>query len=41
VTIPGGEHTFAVWSAAFRDSLPWIAARLGISDEPRTCPGRA
>jgi S-formylglutathione hydrolase FrmB len=37
VTIPGGEHTFEVWAQAFRDSLPWMAGRLGIT-EPISCP---
>jgi S-formylglutathione hydrolase FrmB len=26
----GLGHSFAVWSAALRDSLPWMAARLGL-----------
>lgn len=30
VTVPGAGHTFDVWTAAFRDSLPWMAARLGL-----------
>jgi S-formylglutathione hydrolase FrmB len=30
VVVPNGEHTFDVWSAAFRLSLPWMAARLGL-----------
>lgn len=30
VTMPGAGHTFDVWTAAFRDSLPWMAARLGL-----------
>lgn len=30
VTIPGQNHTFDVWTAAFRDSLPWMAARIGL-----------
>ena len=30
VVVPGGEHTFAVWRAAFRASLPFLAARLGM-----------
>ncbi len=30
VLVPGGEHTFQLWSEAFRDSLPWMAARLGL-----------
>ncbi len=37
VTIPGGEHTFPVWAQAFRDSLPWMAGRLGLT-EPVDCP---
>ena len=30
VVVPGGGHTFDVWSAAFRSALPWMAARLGL-----------
>ncbi len=30
VTMPGLGHTFDVWSAAFRDALPWLAARLRL-----------
>jgi S-formylglutathione hydrolase FrmB len=30
VVVPGGGHTFDVWSAAFRSSLPWMAGRLGL-----------
>jgi S-formylglutathione hydrolase FrmB len=29
VTMPGLGHTFEVWSAAFRQSLPFLAARVG------------
>ncbi|MBB5157705.1 alpha/beta hydrolase [Saccharopolyspora phatthalungensis] len=29
VVIPGGEHTFDVWSTAFANAMPWIAHRLG------------
>ena len=28
--MPGLSHTFDVWSAAYRDSLPWMAARTGL-----------
>jgi S-formylglutathione hydrolase FrmB len=28
--VADGGHTFDVWSAAFRRSLPWMAARLGL-----------
>lgn len=30
VVVPGGEHTFDVWSAALRQSLPWLAQRAGL-----------
>ncbi|MET0189587.1 MAG: alpha/beta hydrolase-fold protein [Pseudonocardia sediminis] len=30
VVVPGGGHTFDVFSQAFSDSLPWMAARLGL-----------
>lgn len=30
--LPGG-HTWKVWSAGFRDSLPWLSARLGLTGE--------
>lgn len=33
VTVPGEAHTFDVWTAAFRDALPWMAGRLGLVPE--------
>ena len=30
VTMPGLGHTFDVWTAAFRDSLPFLAAHIGL-----------
>ena len=36
--IPGGGHTFDVFSAAFADSLPWMAGRLDLA-APVTPPG--
>ncbi|WP_252439182.1 alpha/beta hydrolase [Pseudonocardia humida] len=30
VTMPGLGHTFDVWSAAFGESLPFLAARIGL-----------
>jgi S-formylglutathione hydrolase FrmB len=36
VVVPGAGHTFDVWSAAFRASLPFLAARLGMV--PQTAP---
>ena len=38
VVVPGGEHTFQLWTAAFKASLPWVAARLGIGPAVTTCP---
>ncbi len=36
--IPGGEHTFQVWSASYRDALPWLSERLGLTKGPVECP---
>jgi S-formylglutathione hydrolase FrmB len=30
VVVPDGDHTFDVWSKALRQSLPWMAQRLGL-----------
>ncbi len=30
VVVGGGAHTFDLWSSAWRSSLPWVAARLGL-----------
>lgn len=30
VVLDGLQHDYAVWSTALRDSLPWMAARLGL-----------
>jgi S-formylglutathione hydrolase FrmB len=30
VVVPDGDHTFDVWSAASRQSLPWFAQRAGL-----------
>ncbi|WP_433801056.1 alpha/beta hydrolase [Actinomycetospora sp. CA-084318] len=38
VVVPGGAHTFDVFSQAFADSLPWIAARVGIPSPEVSCP---
>ena len=38
VVVPGGEHTFQVWTESFKGSLPWIAARLGIGPPVTKCP---
>jgi S-formylglutathione hydrolase FrmB len=38
VVVPGGAHTFEVFSAAFADSLPWLAEREGIAPPREPCP---
>ena len=38
VVVPGGGHTFDVFSRAFSDSLPWIAGRLGAGPPVTGCP---
>lgn len=40
VIIPGGAHTFDVWSAAFREALPWLADRVGLGGIPPYQAGR-
>ncbi|MDQ4134127.1 MAG: alpha/beta hydrolase-fold protein [Actinomycetota bacterium] len=41
VELPSGGHTFVVWTQAFKDSLPWMAARMGLipasPDQTRLC----
>lgn len=32
--IPWGQHSFTVWAEAFRDSLPWLSGRLGLTPRP-------
>jgi S-formylglutathione hydrolase FrmB len=34
--IAGGGHSFAVWSQSFKDSLPWISERLGLTGSDST-----
>jgi len=38
VVVPGGGHTFDVFSRAFSDSLPWIAGRVGAGPPVTSCP---
>ena len=41
VVVPGGVHTFALFSQAFADSLPWMAGRVGAGPpvhDPRCAP---
>ncbi|GAA4801358.1 hypothetical protein GCM10023200_42780 [Actinomycetospora chlora] len=40
VVVPGGTHTFDVFSRAFADSLPWMAGRLGAGPVVRGCPSQ-
>jgi enterochelin esterase-like enzyme len=37
---PPGEHSFTFWSAAFRDSLPWMSWRLGLTPPPKDVPAQ-
>jgi hypothetical protein len=36
--MPGEGHTFAVWSDAFRQALPFFAKRLRLPPEPAVNP---
>lgn len=36
--VPGGEHTFQVWSESYRDALPWLSKRLGLTKGKVDCP---
>ena len=38
VVMPGEGHTFAVWSDAFRQALPFFAKRLRLPPEPAVNP---
>jgi S-formylglutathione hydrolase FrmB len=35
---PPGAHSFQFWAAAFKDSLPWLSWRLGLTPEPASVP---
>ncbi len=39
VEVPGGAHDYDLWARAFKDSLPWLAYRLGLTGPPATEPG--
>lgn len=32
--LPNGAHDFDFWGNAFRDSLPWLSWKLGVTPEP-------
>jgi enterochelin esterase-like enzyme len=38
LTTPPGDHSFAFWSVAFKDSLPWMSWRLGLTPPPKDVP---
>ena len=38
VVVPGGTHTFDLFSAALSDSLPWMAEWMGIGARGAACP---
>ena len=40
LTTPPGGHDFQFWSDAFRDSLPWLSWRLGLTPPPKETTAR-
>ena len=38
VTTPQGDHSFTFWAQAFKDSLPWMSWRLGLTPPPKDVP---
>lgn len=38
VTLPPGDHSFSFWAQAFKDSLPWMSWRLGLTPPPKDVP---
>jgi enterochelin esterase-like enzyme len=38
VTLPPGDHSFIFWAQAFKDSLPWMSWRLGLTPPPKDVP---
>ncbi len=38
VSTPPGDHSFSFWAQAFRDSLPWMSWRLGLTPPPKDAP---
>ena len=34
LSTPPGDHSFAFWAEAFKDSLPWLSWRLGLTPAP-------
>jgi enterochelin esterase-like enzyme len=38
VTLPPGIHSFSFWSVAFKNSLPWMSWRLGLTPPPAHVP---
>jgi enterochelin esterase-like enzyme len=37
---PDGTHSFTFWAMAFRDSLPWLSWKLGLTPAPRDSPAK-
>ena len=38
LSTPPGVHSFEFWAAAFKDSLPWLSWRLGLTPPPESVP---
>jgi hypothetical protein len=37
--VPGEGHDFSLWERAFRESLPFLSWRLGLTEKPVAEPG--
>jgi S-formylglutathione hydrolase FrmB len=38
IETPPGAHSFAFWTQAFRDSLPWMSWKLKLTPQPQSVP---
>jgi S-formylglutathione hydrolase FrmB len=38
IATPPGQHNFAFWTQAFRDSLPWLSWKLKLTPQPASVP---
>ena len=40
IETPPGAHSFAFWTQAFRDSLPWMSWKLKLTPQPQSVPAQ-
>jgi S-formylglutathione hydrolase FrmB len=40
IETPPGGHSFAFWTQAFRDSLPWMSWKLKLTPQPQSVPAQ-